>query len=166
MPRPRRAAAIGVGHWHAVDLYLRPLENQGVKLVGVSDPDQAIAEDRARLFQSAAYVDYRRMIETTRPDFVVALGKHVDMPETFRYLVEAGIPFLMEKPWGVDAATVQSLADLAESKKGLGLGAVSHAIQLVGRSCAPSSSGRRAGRHFACQLPLSPTWRQPLHGER
>ncbi len=29
-------------------------------------------------------------------------------------LVEAGVPFLMEKPWGTDAATVQELARLAE----------------------------------------------------
>ena len=38
------------------------------------------------------------------------------MPAEFRFLVEAGVPFLMEKPWGIDARTVNELADLAESK--------------------------------------------------
>jgi predicted dehydrogenase len=56
------------------------------------------------------------MIERTRPDFVIALGRHRDMPETFRHLVGEGVPFLMEKPWGVDAETVEELACLAEQK--------------------------------------------------
>jgi predicted dehydrogenase len=56
------------------------------------------------------------MVEQTKPDFVLALGRHVDMPDEFRYLVQAGVPFLMEKPWGVDAGTVRELATLAESK--------------------------------------------------
>jgi predicted dehydrogenase len=57
------------------------------------------------------------MIERTKPEFVVALGHHAAMPAEFRFLVETGIPFLMEKPWGTDARTVNELADLAESKK-------------------------------------------------
>ena len=57
------------------------------------------------------------MLEKTKPEFVVALGHHAAMPAAFRFLVESGIPFLMEKPWGIDAKTVNELADLAESKK-------------------------------------------------
>ncbi|MGE0543533.1 MAG: Gfo/Idh/MocA family protein [Dehalococcoidia bacterium] len=57
------------------------------------------------------------MIVETKPEFVIALGRHCDMPETFRYLVDAGIPFLMEKPWGVDAETVEGLARLAEERR-------------------------------------------------
>jgi predicted dehydrogenase len=39
------------------------------------------------------------------------------MPAEFRFLVDTGIPFLMEKPWGIDDKTVNELADLAESKR-------------------------------------------------
>ena len=46
----------------------------------------------------------------------IALGRHVAMPAEFRFLVDTGIPFLMEKPWGIDDKTVNELADLAESK--------------------------------------------------
>jgi predicted dehydrogenase len=56
------------------------------------------------------------MLDRTKPDFVVALGRHVDMPAIFRHLVETGIPFLMEKPWGIDDATVRELAELAETR--------------------------------------------------
>jgi predicted dehydrogenase len=116
MPRPQRAAAIGVRHWHTVPLYLRPLAAQDVPIIGVADPDMAAAEECAQRFGAKAYDDYRRMIEAEKPDFVVALGRHCDMPDAFRYLVEAGIPFVMEKPWGLDDKTVTELAALAEAK--------------------------------------------------
>jgi predicted dehydrogenase len=57
------------------------------------------------------------MVEKTKPEFVVALGHHAAMPAEFRFLVDTGIPFLMEKPWGIDDKTVNELANLAESKK-------------------------------------------------
>ena len=60
------------------------------------------------------------MIEKTKPEFVVALGRHIAMPAEFRFLVDTGIPFLMEKPWGVDDKTVNELADLADAKTRVG----------------------------------------------
>src|SRR5262245_35766969 len=117
--RPQRVAVIDVSHWHSVNdaSYLRILQGYKLDIVGVSDGNKAIADDRAARFNSVAFTSYREMIDKTKPDFIVALGRHIDMPVTFRYLVETGIPFLMEKPWGVDAQTVKGLADLAASKR-------------------------------------------------
>lgn len=127
MPRPRRVVVAGVGHYHAAFYpnYLELLTKHGCEIVGVSDPDESIAAERAsrcvsmaRAFARGgvrAFIDYREMIEHTRPDFVLALGRHVDMPELCRYLIDTRIPFLMEKPWGVDAATVVELAELVEA---------------------------------------------------
>ena len=56
------------------------------------------------------------MLKQTKPSFVIALGRHIDMPDIFRHLVETGIPLLMEKPWGVDDATVRELAELADRR--------------------------------------------------
>ncbi len=118
MAFPRRVAAIDVRHWHArYDAEFLPnLRRLGLEVVGCSDRDVASAQSHAKQFGGAAYADYREMIVETKPDFVVALGRHVDMPETFRFLVEEGLPFVMEKPWGVDAKTVHGLVDLAEAK--------------------------------------------------
>jgi predicted dehydrogenase len=117
--RPQRVALVGVNHYHAWTFpnYLRIVESQHMEVVGIHDPDPSVAEKHAKEHNSTPYTDYRTMIDRTKPDFVVALGRHVDMPPVFRFLVETGIPFLMEKPWGVDAATVNQLADLAEAKK-------------------------------------------------
>src|SRR5712691_8670771 len=117
--RPQRVAVIGADHYHATSTpnYLRILQGQMLDIAGVHAPDAAIASKWASQYGSTPYTDYRAMIEKTKPEFVVALGHHAAMPAEFRFLVETGIPFLMEKPWGIDAKTVNELAALAESKK-------------------------------------------------
>ncbi|MBV9686222.1 MAG: Gfo/Idh/MocA family oxidoreductase, partial [Alphaproteobacteria bacterium] len=96
--------------------YLSILRDLGCDIVGVSDRSARIATDRAQRFGSKPFADYREMVETTKPEFVIALGRHCDMPDIFRFLVGAGVPFVMEKPWGTDADTVASLARLAAEK--------------------------------------------------
>jgi len=115
---PKRVAVTEVSHWHsAYDAsYLRILRDLGCDIVGVADRSARIAEERAHRFGSTPFTDYRQMIEATRPEFVVALGRHCDMPEIFRFLVGAGVPFVMEKPWGTDPDTVAELARLAAVK--------------------------------------------------
>ncbi len=115
MTMPKRFAVIDVSHWHSTQdaAYCRILRDLDRDIVGVSDQDPAIAADRARRFGARPFADCRQMLEVTKPDFVIALGRHADMPETFRFLVGAGLPFIMEKPWGIDPETVASLVDLA-----------------------------------------------------
>jgi len=110
---------IGADHYHATSTpnYLRILQMQRVEIVGVHAPDNQIATKWASQYGSTPYTDYRAMVEKTKPEFVIALGHHAAMPAEFRFLVEAGVPFLMEKPWGIDDRTVNELADLAESRK-------------------------------------------------
>jgi predicted dehydrogenase len=113
-----RVAVVGVGHYHAsyAPFYLRLLQKHGAQLVGVSDPEPGVAQLRGAPFGAPPFDDYRRMLAKTNPDFVLALGRHADMPAEFRFLVEAGVPFLMEKPWGIDAETVRQLATLAQER--------------------------------------------------
>jgi predicted dehydrogenase len=115
---PKRVAAIEVSHWHSVHdaSYLRIVHDLGCDIVGVSDRSEPIGRQRAAQFGSQPFTDYRRMIEVTKPEFVIALGRHCEMPEIFRFLVGTGLPFLMEKPWGTDPATVATLASLAAEK--------------------------------------------------
>src|SRR4029434_3080687 len=95
--RPQRVAVIGVDHYHATSTpnYLRTLQGEHCDILGVHAPDAAIAAKWAGQYNSTPYTDYRLMIEKTKPEFIVALGKHVAMPAEFRFLVDTGIPFLM-----------------------------------------------------------------------
>jgi predicted dehydrogenase len=55
------------------------------------------------------------MLETTRPDFVVALGRHRQMAGIAHDLLDQGYPFLMEKPMGINASEVEAVAAKAAS---------------------------------------------------
>ena len=109
-----RIAAIGVGHWHALNdaAYLRHLVAMpDVELVAVQDSDAVILAKRAaEVGNPPTFTDYRKMLAAIRPDFVVALGRHRQMAAIAHDLLDAGYPFLMEKPMGINAAEVDAVA--------------------------------------------------------
>ena len=116
-----RIAAIEVSHWHSLHdaAYLRVLAGlPDVEIVGLHDPSPEIAARRAAaLGQPPTFTDYREMLGKTKPDFVVALGQHRRMAETAHFLLDAGVPFMMEKPMGIDAAEVAGIAAKAAAKR-------------------------------------------------
>jgi predicted dehydrogenase len=109
-----RIAAVEVSHWHALNdaAYLRHLVAMpDVELVAIQDSDAGIVARRAaELGGPPTFTDYRNMLATTRPDFVVALGRHRQMAAIAHDLLDLGYPFLMEKPMGIDAAEVEAVA--------------------------------------------------------
>lgn len=117
-----RIAAIEVGHWHAVHdaAYLRHLTAMpDVTLVGVQDSDAALARKRAAAAgDPPTFTDYHQMLTETRPDFVLGLGRHRQMAKIAHDLLDRGLPFMMEKPMGISAAEVQSVAEKAARVKG------------------------------------------------
>src|SRR6202040_1903842 len=56
------------------------------------------------------FTGHQKMLETCRPDFVVALGRHSRMASIAHDLLDHGYPFLMEKPMGISAAEVDAVA--------------------------------------------------------
>ena len=105
---------IGASHWH-LPLYLDPaLEIPGVEVVGVSDPDAASVKALAARLGCADDTDFRALCRKTRPDFVVALGRHCDMVEEATFLLEEAIPFALEKPCGLNARDATKLAELEQ----------------------------------------------------
>jgi predicted dehydrogenase len=115
-----RVAAIEVSHWHALNdaAYLRHLlAMPDVELVAVQDSDDALVKKRAaEVGNPPTYTDYHAMLKATRPDFVVALGRHSQMAAIAHDLLDAGYPFLMEKPMGVSAKEVDAVAEKAARK--------------------------------------------------
>jgi len=118
---PVRIAAIGVGHWHSLydAAYLKALMGMPeAALVAVHDPDaEMVASRAAALGGPSAFTDYTEMLEKTRPDFVIVLGRHSDMAAAADHLLDAGLPFMIEKPAGLDASEVRRVADKAAAKR-------------------------------------------------
>jgi predicted dehydrogenase len=106
---------IDVTHWHAPLYYPTLQQTVGVAAVSARNP-QTGKEVAARL-GARFYDDWREMIDKERPDFAFALGRHCDMAEIGRFLLEAGVPFAMEKPMGLNLQQVEHLAALATQKQ-------------------------------------------------
>jgi Oxidoreductase family, NAD-binding Rossmann fold len=109
-----RVAVIEVSHWHALHdaAYLRHLiAMPDVELVAIQDSDAGLVARRAAEVGSPpTFTDYQEMLVKTRPDFVVALGRHRQMAGIAHDLLDQGYPFLMEKPMGINAAEVEAVA--------------------------------------------------------
>lgn len=111
-----RIAFVGVGHWHT-PLYLEPLlQLPDASVVGVSDEVFAKAEAHAGRLRCVAARGVEDLVDKARPDFVFVLGPHCEMAATSAFLIEAGIPFMVEKPAGLDAAEVSRIAETARAK--------------------------------------------------
>jgi predicted dehydrogenase len=115
-----RVAAIEVSHWHALNdaAYLRHLVAMpDVELVAIQDSDAGLVAKRAaEVGNPTTFTDYRKMLAATRPDFVLALGRHRQMAAIANDLLDGGYPFLMEKPMGISAAEVEAVAAKAASR--------------------------------------------------
>lgn len=115
-----RIAAVEVSHWHALNdaAYLRHLLTMpDVELVGVQDSDRALVAKRAAEVKNPpVFTDYKKMLAELRPDFVVALGRHSQMAAIAHDLIDAGYPFLMEKPMSLNAAQLEPVAEKAAKR--------------------------------------------------
>lgn len=110
-----KIAFIGASHWH-LPLYLEPaLQVPGVTVAGISDPDPKVVATLAVKLGCAGNPDYRELCRKVKPDFVIALGRHIDMPEQARFLIGEKIPFALEKPCGLNARDVAAIAQLADT---------------------------------------------------
>jgi len=124
-----RIVLIGVSHWHT-RFYADPvLGMTDATIVGVSDPEAERAAPLAAQAKCPVFTDYREMCAKLRPDFAFALGRHRDMAEEGRFLIESRIPFAMEKPCALNAAEAQDIARRAAAAR------VFAAVPLVMRYC-------------------------------
>lgn len=110
-----RVVLIGVSHWHT-PFFLDPcLGMPEVEIVGVSDPDLTRVQPVAAKARCKAFPDYRDMCASVKPDFAFALAPHNRMAELARFLIEARIPFAMEKPCAFNAQEAADIAARAEA---------------------------------------------------
>lgn len=124
-----RIVLIGVAHWHT-PFYSEPvLAMNDVAIVGVSDPDAARAAPLAGKANCPVFTDYREMCAQLRPDFAFVLGRHCDMADQARFLIERRIAFAIEKPCALNAAEAHDIARRAAAA------GVFAAVPLVMRYC-------------------------------
>lgn len=124
-----RIVLIGVSHWHTPFYSTPVLEMKDATIIGVSDPDATRAAPLAEKAKCPVFTDYREMCAKLKPDFAFVLGRHCDMAEEARFLIDSRIPFAIEKPCALNAAEAHEIARRAAAAKAFA------AVPLVVRYC-------------------------------
>ena len=105
-----RFALVGVEHWHAA-FYLESFRLAGAQIAAVSDPDESIAKRFAATAGCPAFADHRLLVERAKPDFLMVMARHADLPAVALELLPFGLPMGLEKPLGVAAGQITPLVE-------------------------------------------------------
>jgi len=110
-----KAGIIGLGKMgisHAAIVNPHP----DADLVGVCDTSSIVLEAFRKFSKVGVYDDYRKMIDTEKPEFVIVASPTKFHYEMVKYALERGIHTFCEKPFSLTTEEGQELVRLAEEK--------------------------------------------------
>jgi predicted dehydrogenase len=113
---PVRVAVVGLTHDHARGLFGGLAKNGNVQLVGISEPDRALAERYASQFHLDAnlfYTDEEAMLKAVHPDAVLVYTSIAGHRKAIELAAARGIGAMVEKPLATtmeDALAIRKVA--------------------------------------------------------
>jgi len=110
-----RAVLVGGGHWHAAR-HLESLIGLGHTIVGVSDPNPDAARRVGEQIGCRSSQDPVELIHHLKPDLIMAMGVHQEVPAIVDRLLDTQVPMILEKPLGRNACEARPLVEKAERK--------------------------------------------------
>lgn len=109
-----RVAIAGLSHWH-LGLYLEVFRRDGrASVVGLSNGDQEYGRSLGRALGCGYYPGADEMCTRERPDVVLVLGRHSEMPDLAEAVIGRKIPVLLEKPGGTAGPAVAGVKRRAD----------------------------------------------------
>ncbi|HBC87981.1 MAG TPA: hypothetical protein DCZ94_13605 [Lentisphaeria bacterium] len=116
-----RICFVGCGGHATGFIYPALLKIPDAELCAVAAQHPETAATAAKKFGAGnSYSDYRKMIETEKPDAVIIVGPPKLHYEAGKFCLEHKIPFFMEKPQGENLEQAAELADLSRKHKTFG----------------------------------------------
>lgn len=125
--RPTRIGVVGLVHTHVHGIFrkaFREKEQQDVEIVGIAEPDRALAERYSKQYgfpMTLVYPTIEAMIDATKPEGITDFGKIINHLKTVQIAAPRGIPVMVEKPLAVSLDHAQKMQKLAQK----------HNIQLL-----------------------------------
>lgn len=112
---PVRIAVSGITHGH-VPLILNRKGKTDVTIVGIFEPDTALAKRLAKTYNLSAslfYTNLTKMLDAVKPEAVAAFGSIYEHMATVEACAPRGIHVMVEKPLATTNAQVKRMEQLA-----------------------------------------------------
>ena len=113
---PLRLAVAGLTHGHVHGLLGRKDLAGVVEIVGIAEPDQALARRYAEQYEIPAdrlFADLGTLLDRVRPEAVAAFGPTLDHLAVVEACASRHVHVMVEKPLAIDAAAARRIAQLA-----------------------------------------------------
>ena len=112
MDSTMKIAIFDVSHWH-FPLYLGPLKDPGIEMIGISDTASFAGNRFANELNCRLYESNEELLKADF-DFALVFSRHSEMAYLAEQLIKRGTPFLIEKPCGLNLGEVRKIRQLAE----------------------------------------------------
>jgi predicted dehydrogenase len=107
-----KIAVFDVSHWH-FPLYLPALRDPGIEVIGISDAESYAGARFADQLSCKLYASSEDLLGEDF-DFALVFSRHSEMARLAERLIGRGIPFLIEKPCGLNLQEVRRVRQLSE----------------------------------------------------
>jgi glucose-fructose oxidoreductase len=110
--RTWKIAGINFDHFHMGDLLRFASEHPRIELVGISDEQPARMEEAVRklgISRESVFSDYRKCLESTRPDLVILCPAASRHGEWVRKVAPFGTHILVEKPFAASLTEADAM---------------------------------------------------------
>jgi len=117
---PFRAAVVGLVHGHAEGFFEQNLRRSDLQIVGVAEPDTALASQYANRFsldRSLMFSSLEEMLQKTRPQAALVYTNTLDHRKVVEICAERGVHVMMEKPLAVSVEDARAIAHAAQQTK-------------------------------------------------
>jgi predicted dehydrogenase len=117
--KPVRIAVAGITHGHA-GFILGRKPKPDIELVGIYEPNTELAKHHAKSFGIKAelfYTDMNKMLESVKPEAVVAFGSIYEHMAVVEACAPKGIHVMVEKPLATNLAHAKRMEELALKNK-------------------------------------------------
>ena len=115
---PLRLGMAGLVHGHASGFLTRYLKRPDIQLVGIAEPDAAVAskyQQRFGLDPSRLFATVEQMLDQARPQAVVVFTDTFDHLRVVEACAARGIPVMMEKPLAVSMEHARAIERAARN---------------------------------------------------
>jgi len=119
-PAPLRMVIIGMVHGHVEGFLSQSLHRPDIQIVGISEPDNALALKYASQFQldkTLLFSNLEEMLQRTHPQAALVYTNTLDHRKAVEICAHYGVHVMMEKPLAVSLDDARAIANAAQQGK-------------------------------------------------